>query len=429
VEYLDGIGGLFTTQIGHGRKEMADMIANQIMNMEFQVNGTGYSNIPCILLAEKIVSLAKRAFPDMRSAYFTTGGAESNEAAFHLCLRYWEQRGYKSKRKMLSFNNCYHGTTYVVASANPDVPTYGQGRQIRGPKDYIQIDFPNESVFSASKIRENETLGQAAARELEETIIREGADNIACFLFEPIQGGEGTVVPHDDYWPLAKQICQKYNVLMIADEVMTGFGRTGKWFAMEHWNVQADVITFAKGVTSGYIPLGGLIMSEEIYNKAINVTSSSNPWVMDYTYSGHPVACIAGLTNIEIMERENLVDECAQKGPIFLQKLQEKVKDLPIVKYVRGKGMLFTVELKEQVAKDAEKRLLQEERVVGHAGLNQVALDFAPSFILREDQWDQIVEAVYKVLSTYRLRNAVESVKEMGKDAIGSVIGTAQKML
>jgi adenosylmethionine-8-amino-7-oxononanoate aminotransferase len=427
-EYIDGIGGLFLNQIGHGRTEMVNAIAQQLTTLDFQVSSCGFSNVPAILLGEKIIEIAKRAFPEMRSVYYTTGGGEANEAAFHLVLRYWDEKGMKDKTKMISFNNCYHGTTYVVASANPDIPTYGQKKQCRNSSDYIQIDFPHESVFDMSQLKGNETLGQAAARKLEETIMQTGSNNIACFLFEPIQGGEGTVIPHDDFYPLARKICDKHNILMIADEVMTGFGRTGYWFAMERWNVHPDIITFAKGVSSGYMPLGGVIMTNEIYNTAINTRSSSNPWAMDYTYSGHPGCCMAGLKNIEIMEREHLVEQCARKGPIFLSKLANKVKDLPLVWQVRGSGLLFAVELKEEIAKYIESDLKLKHKIVAHAGLNQRVVDFAPSFTMTEYQWDKIVDALYDVLSSYKTRNTMEAVKDMGKEVLGAVLGVAQSL-
>jgi adenosylmethionine-8-amino-7-oxononanoate aminotransferase len=268
----------------------------------------------------------------------TTGGAESIEAAYHLALSYWVIKGKKKKTKLISFKNCYRGSTFLCASANPRIPSYGFSR-ITGSyvPHFIHLDFPNGNYFPRDQIRNDENLEQAAARVFEETVFKHsGTEEICAFLFEPIQGDGGCVIPHDDYFPLISKICDKYDILMIADEVVTGFGRTGKWFAMEHWKVQPDIITFSKGVSSGYLPLGGVIMTDDVKRTALDSRPEGEEWIHDYTFAGSCCPAIAALMNQEIMERENLVEACAEKGVKFLSLLTDALSGLPIVMDVRG---------------------------------------------------------------------------------------------
>ncbi len=202
---------------------------------------------------------------------------------------------------------------------------------------FIHLDFPNGNYFPRDQIRNDENLEQAAARVFEETVFKHsGTEEICAFLFEPIQGDGGCVIPHDDYFPLISKICDKYDILMIADEVVTGFGRTGKWFAMEHWKVQPDIITFSKGVSSGYLPLGGVIMTDDVKRTALDSRPEGEEWIHDYTFAGSCCPAIAALMNQEIMERENLVEACAEKGVKFLSLLTDALSGLPIVMDVRG---------------------------------------------------------------------------------------------
>jgi len=399
-EYVDGIGGLFCNHIGHGRKEMAQAAYDQMSQLEFMATLAGYSNPNSIRLTEKIVKIARKAFPEMSSVFLTSGGSEANEAAYHFVLRYFSNKGMKDKTRMVSFCNSYHGSTMLPMSANTTISSYGVERVTGGKSDnFVHIDFPNPNFFPMSDVKHEESLGQAAARKLEEAIVKNGGEQkIACFLFEPIQGDGGAVIPHDDFYPLARQICDKYNILMIADEVMTGFGKTGKWFAMEHWGVHPDIITFAKGVSSGYLPVGGVILSNKVKGGVFE-ESSDEPFKHDYTYASHATCCAVALKNLEIMEEENLVSVCAEKGYKFLSMLMDRLLELPIVKDVRGAGLLIGIELKEKCAKDVESKMLKEEHVVVHAAMNEKVIDLAPSFVTTQEQFERIADGLYNVLS------------------------------
>jgi putrescine aminotransferase len=212
------------------------------------------------------------------------------------------------------------------------------------------VHIPTCYPYRVQDGKPGETAGQTAARLLEEAILREGPGTVAAFIAEPIHGGGGVLYPTDDYFPLVREICTRHEVLFIADEVITGFCRTGKWFATTHWNVKPDIRSFAKGVTSGYLPLGGIMVSRDI-KEAIDGVKPEDRWMHAYTYSGHPTCCAVGLKNIEIMERERLWENAAKMGDRLLAGLQSAFKDHPNVGDIRGgKGLLAAVELVENPA-------------------------------------------------------------------------------
>ena len=276
-------------------------------------NYVGNSNIPAVELATKIVSLS---YPNMAAVYFTCGGAEANESAFKTARFYWKAKGKPNKVKVIARQNAYHGVTLQAMSATGMAP-FWKMFEPRVP-GFLHIQAPYPYRFQGAQA--GETVGQAAARELEEAILREGADTVAAFIAEPIIGGGGVIVPPDDYFPRIREICTKHDVLFIADEVITGFCRTGQWFALTHWNVQPDIQSFAKAVTSGYAPLGGIVVSRDIF-ETMNSVKPEDRWMHAYTYSGHPMCCAVGLANIAIMERERLWERSARLGTRLYQGL------------------------------------------------------------------------------------------------------------
>src|SRR5688572_17825272 len=200
------------------------------------------------------------------------------------------------------------------------------------------------SPYPYRYVSDNPTVsqGQAAANELEKVILKEGAETVAAILAEPVQGAGGLIVPQDDYFPRLREICNKYDVLLMVDEVITGFGRTGRWFGLEHWGVEPDIVSFAKGITSGYIPLGGIGITDKVFRVLTDVPPERR-WMHAFTYSGHPTACAVALANIEIIEREGLVEEAARKGRRLLDGLRQ-LTSLENVKEVRGLGLMAGVE-------------------------------------------------------------------------------------
>jgi adenosylmethionine-8-amino-7-oxononanoate aminotransferase len=254
-------------------------------------------------------------------------------------------------------------------------------------------------------VKPGETIGQAASRELEEKILAEGADTVAAFIAEPVQGAGGVIVPPDDYFPNIRRICDKYDVLFIADEVITGFGRTGSWFALGRWGVEPDIMSFAKGVTSGYLPLGGIMLSDRIRDAVLSAPYE-NRWMHAFTYSGHPTCCAVGLKNIEIIEREGLVKNAAEMGARLLNGLKT-LDEFAAVGDVRGLGLMAAVELVSDRATKAPNDPAQEigERVrqecVKRGLYTRIRGDvimLSPPLVIREDQVDRIVEIVREAL-------------------------------
>ncbi|HET8533560.1 MAG TPA: aspartate aminotransferase family protein, partial [Methylomirabilota bacterium] len=342
-EYIDGLAGLWNVNVGHGRAELADAAAAQMRELAYYSAYSGSSNIPAIQLASKLMTIA---YPNMQGVFFTSGGAESNESAFKTARFYWKTKGKPDKVKIIARSLAYHGVTLQAMSATGMSP-YWKMFEPRVP-NFVHI--PTCYPYRQEGAKPGETAGQTAARLLEEAIVREGADTVAAFIAEPIHGGGGVLYPTDDYFPLVRKVCDKHNVLFIADEVITGFCRTGKWFALEHWNVLPDIVSFAKGVSSGYLPLGGIMVSKTI-KQAMDEVKPEDKWMHAYTYSGHPTCCAVGLKNLEIMERERLWERAAAMGTRLHKGLQQALGDHKHVGDIRGgKGLLAAVELVEDRA-------------------------------------------------------------------------------
>jgi putrescine---pyruvate transaminase len=338
-EYIDGLSGLWNVNVGHGRAELADTAAAQMKKLAYFSGYAGSSSVPSITLAERLIELA----PGMSAVFFTSGGAEANEAAFKTARYYWRVQGRTGKTKIISRIHGYHGVTLQAMSAT-GIAAYWKMFEPRVP-GFLHI--PTCYPYRFEGTRPGETAGHAAARELEEAILREDPDTVAAFIGEPIHGAGGVIYPSDDYWPRVREICTRYNVLLIADEIITGFGRTGRWFGLEHWNVKPDILSFAKGVTSGYVPLGGIIMMQEIKD-VIESVDPANKWMHGYTNSGHPTCCAVALNNIEIVERENLLGNSSKMGDVLFTALKDAFVDHPNAGDIRGgKGLLAAVEFVE----------------------------------------------------------------------------------
>jgi putrescine---pyruvate transaminase len=395
---LDGMAGLWNVNIGYGNTELPDVARDQMLKLPFTSNFAGMTNIPSVQLAEK---LSGYAYPSLKTTSFTSGGSESNETAFKTARFYWQRKGKKNKIKIIARNAAYHGISLAATSAT------GIGRYHTpfGPTmpDFLHIANPNPYRYEGD-IKPGESVGAAAARALEEAILREGADMVAAFIAEPVQGVGGVIVPPDDYFPLVRAICEKYEVLFIADEVITGFGRTGKMFALNHWGVQPDILSFAKGITSGYIPLGGIQITDAIRETIWNAPEAES-WMHGYTYSGHATACAVGLKNVEILERDGLVEKSRVLGERLLKGL-ESLTEFPQVGEARGKGLLCAVEIvKDKTSRapdaaaagtimNAAMSVGLRTRVVGNS------LAFSPPLTITAEEVDSMVQMMGDALVT-----------------------------
>ena len=360
-KYLDAVGGLWCTNIGMGREEMADAIAEQVRNMAYASPFVDMTNIPAAQLSAKLAELAPG---DLNHVALSCGGSTAIDTAFRLIQYYQNCRGMHQKKHMISRVNAYHGTTYASMSIG------GKPGDHPPEFDYIQdtihhISCPN--FYRAEKGISEADFLTAKLGELEEKIQEIGADNVAAFFAEPVFGAGGVIVPPEGYHRGTWEICQKYDVLYVSDEVVTAFGRLGHWFASkEVFDFQPDIICSAKGLTSGYQPLGATIYSSAIH-AVISEPGRGRCFAHGYTYSGHPVACAAALKNIEIMEREQLLEYVQEIGPYFQQQLKT-LSDLPIVGDVRGLGLMACVEF---VKDKNTKALFPEELDIGKWISNQ----------------------------------------------------------
>ena len=335
-EYIDALSGLWNVVCGHGRRELVEAAANQMQTLAYCSGYAGSSNIPAIQLAERLGALC---YPSINRFFFTSGGGESNDTSFKTARYYWRLKGKPGKTKVISRQWGYHGTTLASMSAT-GISSYWPMFEPRVPGFlHIPSPYPYRYVAPAGV-----SQGIAAANELEQAILREGPDTVAMFFAEPVQGSGGVIVPQDDYWPRIREICDQYDVLLVADEVITGFGRSGTMFGLEHWGIEPDMLTFAKAITSGYFPLGGLGVNDKI---ADVLDRGDLAWMHAYTYSAHPVGCAVALATLDIIERDNYPKLAAEKGAYLLRRLQEALSTHPHVGEVRGKGLMCAIEFVE----------------------------------------------------------------------------------
>ncbi|MDD1503069.1 aspartate aminotransferase family protein [Lysinibacillus sp. CNPSo 3705] len=337
---IDGMSSLWNVNIGHGRTELGEVAKKQMGKLAFSSCFATFSNEPAILLAKKLAELAPG---DLNTTFFTSGGSESNDSAYKLARHYWILKGESSRKKIISRSRSYHGVAIGATSATG----------LKGFRDFTNSNAPDFLFVDHFSIQ--------ALRDLIET---EGPETIAAFITEPVQGAGGVHVAPDNYFKEIREICNEYGILMITDEVITGFGRTGKFFAMEHFNVVPDMMCFAKGVTSGYAQLGGVMISEKIHQEFSEL--SEGTILHGYTYSGHPMACAVGLKNIEIIEKDNLVANAEIRGQELLAGLKVLQAKYPFIVDARGLGLMAGIEI------SYEGRLLAPQIVTEAAKLGLI---------------------------------------------------------
>ena len=391
--YIDALSSLWNVAVGHGRSELADAAADQMRKVAFVNNYTGFSNVPAIELAERVVGLA---YDNMEALFFTNSGSESNEGALKTARFYWNLRGKHDKVKLIARERGYHGGTLATTSMT-GLPAFWK---YFGPlvPEIVHTREPDDVGCDCRPNADGE-----CAHWLEAAIEREGADTVAAFVAEPIKGAGGVWTPSDDYFPRIRDICDKHDVLLIADEVITGFGRTGRMFALEHWAVQPDIISIAKAITSGYVPMGAFIVSGEIMD-AIRTAPADARFMHAYTNSAHPTAAAVALRNLQIIEDENLVENAQQMGNRLGVALRSQLSRHPHIANIRQLGLMAGLSLVQdpghgerydpalaigaRVARYMRDELGVITRFVG----DEIVL--APPLVVSADEVDQIVAAV-----------------------------------
>ena len=386
--------------VGHGRQELADAAQRQMATLAFHSTYAGGTNEPAIALAERLSGLV---YPSINTFFFTSGGAEASETSFKTARFYWKALGKPEKIKIISRHRAYHGLTLAAMSAT-GLSAFWPMFEPRTP-GFLHIDAPDPYRFANPD--PSVSLGVAAANKLEEAILREGPDTVAAFIAEPVQGAGGVIVPPPDYFRRIREICTRYDVLFIADEVITGFGRTGRWFGLEHYGVEPDIMQFAKGITSGYVPLGGIGVSDAM-REVINGVPAGKRWMHAYTYSGHPTCCAVALEQ----PRHHRSASTSSSAPRTSRRTPASrscaaLEAIDGVGHVRGLGLMAAVEV---VADKTTKELFPAEAGVTQKltdallerGLyTRVAMDcicLAPPLVTSDALLDRIVDTVHEAI-------------------------------
>lgn len=394
---LDGMAGLWCVNVGYSRKELAEVAREQMLELPYYHAFFKTATPSSIELAEKIA----RITPDgLNHVFYGSSGSESNDTVVRAVRYFWELEGKPEKQIFISRTHAYHGSTMIGASLGGQSAMHGQGGLPLPGFEHVMPPYWYDFGGDLSP----EEFGLKAAKAIEDKIIALGADNVAAFIGEPIQGAGGVLIAPETYWPEVQNICRKHDVLLILDEVITGFGRIGEWFAADHYHIQADVMTLAKAITSGYLPLSAVVIGDRVADTLIE---KGGEFYHGYTYSGHPVPCAVALENIRIIERENLVERTRETtGPHLAMRLAE-LRDHPLVGEVRSLGLIAGVEL----VKDKAKR--QHFDPIGKAGgicrdhclangaiLRAVrdTIVMAPPLIITPEQIDELIGILRRAL-------------------------------
>lgn len=336
-ELLDAMAGLWCVNVGYGRDELADVAHAQMKELPYYNSFFKCSSPTPVLLAQKIAELAPKG---LSQVFFGSSGSESNDTALRLVRHFWALEGQPWKNKIISRNNAYHGSTIAGVSLGGMEHMHGQ---LHGAVPNIQHVMMPYAFELREKDESDHDFGLRAARAVETAIEKAGARNVAAFIGEPIMGAGGVKIPPASYWPEVQRICRKHDVLLMLDEVITGYGRTGEWFAAQTFGIEPDTITTAKALTSGYQPLSALLVGDRI---AKTLVEKGGEFFHGYTYSGHPVACAVGLRNLEITEREGLVERVRNDtGPYLAQALAERIAPHKLVGEVRSVGLMGAIEI------------------------------------------------------------------------------------
>ena len=331
---LDGMAGLWCVNVGYGREELVEVASEQMRELPYYNTFFKTATPPAVLLATKISSLTGGRLPHV---FFNSSGSEANDTVFRLVRQYWKLKGEPNRKVFISRWNAYHGSTVAGVSLGGMKAMHPIGDLPIPGVEHVRQPY----WFGEGHDQSPEHFGTACAAAIEERILAVGPENVAAFIGEPIQGAGGVIIPPANYWPQVEVICRKYGILLICDEVICGFGRTGNMWGHETVGVKPDIIAMAKGLSSGYMPISAVAVSEEI----VAVMKTGGDFVHGYTYSGHPVCAAVALRNIEIMEREGLVERTRSDTGPYLAKALTRLADHPLVGEVRSVGLLGAVEI------------------------------------------------------------------------------------
>ena len=412
--YIDGMAGLWCVNVGYGRTELAETMKGAAERLGYYHAFSSMGSDTPALLAERLIELAPGR---MSKVFFGCTGSDANDTHVKLVWYYNNVLGRSEKKKIISRHRAYHGVTVMAASLT-GLPGVHAGFDV--PLPMVRHTTAPHRLWEAEPGMTDEAFAQELADDLEALIIAEGPETVAAFIAEPIQGAGGVIVPPPGYFERIQEVLRRYDVLLIADEVITAFGRTGKWFASDTFGIEPDLITVAKGLTSGYVPLSGSIVSEKVWRVLVDGGAEHGPFNHGYTYTAHPLTAAVAMTNLDIIERDGLLDQAAKRGACMHRLLHEAFDDHPIVGEVRGMGLLGAVEFVSsrnpavkfdsalKVGPRIARRCL-ELGLIARALPAADAISFAPPFVITEDELAEAVsiarQAVGDVAAELRRAN------------------------
>ncbi|OEC61587.1 aminotransferase [Pseudomonas sp. ENNP23] len=392
---LDGMAGLWCVNVGYGREELVQAAANQMRELPFYNLFFQTAHPPAIELAKAISELAPEG---MNHVFFTGSGSEANDTVLRMVRHYWATKGQPEKKVVIGRWNGYHGSTVAGVSLGGMKALHGQGDL---PIPGI-VHIPQPYWYGEGGDMAPAEFGVWAAEQLEKKILEVGEENVAAFIAEPIQGAGGVIVPPETYWPKIREILAKYDILFIADEVICGFGRTGEWFGSQYYGNAPDLMPIAKGLTSGYIPMGGVIVRDEI----VEVLNQGGEFYHGFTYSGHPVAAAVALENIRILRDEKIVEKVKAETAPYLQQRWQELADHPLVGEARGVGMVGALELVKNrktrerfndlgVGMQCREHCFRNGLIMRAVGDTMI---ISPPLVITKDEIDELVTKARKCL-------------------------------
>ena len=385
---LDAMAGLWCVNVGYGREELVQAATRQMRELPFYNLFFQTAHPPVVELAKAIADVAPEG---MNHVFFTGSGSEANDTVLRMVRHYWATKGQPQKKVVIGRWNGYHGSTVAGVSLGGMKAMHGQGD---GPIPGIEhIDQPY--WFGEGGALDPEEFGVRVAQQLEQKILEVGEENVAAFIAEPIQGAGGVIVPPDTYWPKIREILAKYDILFIADEVICGFGRTGEWFGSQYYGNAPDLMPIAKGLTSGYIPMGGVVVRDEI----VEVLNQGGEFYHGFTYSGHPVAAAVALENIRILREEKIIEKVKAETAPYLQKRWQELADHPLVGEARGVGMVAALELvknkktRERFAEPGVGMLCRQHCFQNGLVMRAVGdtMIISPPLVINEEEIDELI--------------------------------------
>jgi len=402
-EILDGMSGLWCVNVGYGRKELAEAAARQMQELPYYNTFFMTTHVPAIALAAKIAELAPG---DLNHVFFAGSGSEANDTNIRLVRQYWALKGKPSKHILISRKNGYHGSTMGGGSLGGMKPMHEQGGlPIPG---IVHINQPHWYLEGGDMTPED--FGLMRAQELERAILDLGIDNVAAFIAEPVQGAGGVIIPPSTYWPEIQRICDKYEILLIADEVITGFGRTGNWFGSQTFGIKPHIMTIAKGLSSGYVPIGGSIVCDEVAE-----VIAQDEFNHGYTYSGHPVAAAVALENLRILEEERVIDHVRNVAHPHLAERWAKLADHPMVGEAKLVGLMGSIALTPD--KDKRARFAAEAGTVGFITRERC---FANNLVMRH-VYDRMIIAPPLVITPAEIDLMIDRAQRSLDEAMAKV--------